>query len=327
MTTNSVRKVSIAATNRTTRELGKLFNRLGSEQHPRGRILISYRNAARALRDILRRQTGTLALFEAQEVLDGLRRDVRDVASKTLQAAVTLGQQQATTEYEAWGLEGGLGASGNVDMFLDGWLGVVDQQARESLAIILAGGDSALILGDETRQGLLRPDTVISNGARWLTSATVLTFSDWLSGPIQQTGEVWGKQAIPVIDLRTTNCCLEVAGQVVEFDKPFKLTGVPRFADEMEWSPFHWYCRTSIAMVPMRLAEDELTQRILSDAQTELAERQIAREQALETLQRIVELGAKPDGRHRIDDSDEVSELRTEYVRLKRRGGNVEGGG
>ena len=320
------RRASVVAANRTTRELARLFDKLGSAQHPRGRVLVSYRNAARALRDILRRQTGTLALFEAQEVFDSLRRDVRDIASETLQAAVTLGQQQAATEYEAWGLEGGLGTSGNADMFLDSWLGMVDQQARESLAIILAGGDSALILGDETRQGLLRPDTVISNGARWLTSAAVLTFSDWLSGPIQQTGETWGKQAVPVIDLRTTNCCLEVAGQIVAFDKPFKLTGVPRFADEMEWSPFHWYCRTSIAMVPMRLAQDELTQQILSDTRAELAEREIAREQALETLQRIVELGAKPDGRHRIDDSDEVSELRTEYVRLKRRGGSVDDG-
>lgn len=319
----SNRSTSLAATYRTVRELGKLFDKLGNEQHPRGRVLVSYRNAIRALRDILRRQTGTLALFEAQEVLDGLRRDVQSIASETLQAAVTLGQQQATTEYTAWELTGDLGIAGNADMFLDSWMGMVDQQSREALAIILAGGDSALILGDETRQGLLRPEPVISNGARWLTSAAVLTFSDWLSGPIQQTGEVWGKQAIPVIDLRTTNCCLEVAGQVVEFDKPFKLTGVPRFADEMEWSPFHWYCRTSIAMVPMRLAEDELTQRILSDAQVELAEREVARERALETLQRIVELGAKPDGRHRIDDSDEVSELRTEYVKLKRRAGTA----
>ena len=33
-----------------------------------------------------------------------------------------------------------------------------------------------------------------------------------------------------------------------DFEKKFKLTGTPRFADKMQWSPFHWRCRTTIVL-------------------------------------------------------------------------------
>lgn len=62
----------------------------------------------------------------------------------------------------------------------------------------------------------------------------------------RSSGQEWDKQAIAAIDERTTNCCLRVHGQVVNFNAKFKLTGTPRFRDEMQWSPFHYFCRTSV---------------------------------------------------------------------------------
>ena len=59
-----------------------------------------------------------------------------------------------------------------------------------------------------------------------------------------QTGERWRKQAIAALDERTTDCCLRVHGQIKDLDEPFHLTGTPRFADEMQHPPFHWFCRT-----------------------------------------------------------------------------------
>lgn len=59
-----------------------------------------------------------------------------------------------------------------------------------------------------------------------------------------QTGQKWFKQAIAQIDANTTNCCLAVHGQVQPIDKPFKLTGTPRFANRMMHPRFHWRCRT-----------------------------------------------------------------------------------
>jgi hypothetical protein len=56
------------------------------------------------------------------------------------------------------------------------------------------------------------------------------------------------KQAIAAIDSRTTNCCLQVHGQIVDLDQSFTLTGTPRFADRLPQPPFHHRCRTVIAL-------------------------------------------------------------------------------
>lgn len=60
-----------------------------------------------------------------------------------------------------------------------------------------------------------------------------------------ETQTVYKKQVIATIDERTTSCCLEAHGQIQDIDDPFELTGEPRFADEIQDPPFHWYCRTS----------------------------------------------------------------------------------
>ena len=56
------------------------------------------------------------------------------------------------------------------------------------------------------------------------------------------------KQVVAVIGPNTTDCCLRAHGQIQPVDQPFTLTGTPRFADEMMYCPFHWNCRSSIAM-------------------------------------------------------------------------------
>jgi len=56
------------------------------------------------------------------------------------------------------------------------------------------------------------------------------------------------KQAIATLDERTTDCCLRVHGQIQPLDEPFHLTGTPRYADEMQSPPFHWYCRSVEAL-------------------------------------------------------------------------------
>jgi hypothetical protein len=58
------------------------------------------------------------------------------------------------------------------------------------------------------------------------------------------SGRKWYKQAVAQLDADTTDCCLAVHGQVQPVDKPFELTGTPRFADQMMHPRFHWRCRT-----------------------------------------------------------------------------------
>lgn len=54
------------------------------------------------------------------------------------------------------------------------------------------------------------------------------------------------KQAVASINAQTTQTCLRVHGQIRDIGEPFTLTGDPRFARNMQGSPFHWNCRTDV---------------------------------------------------------------------------------
>lgn len=54
------------------------------------------------------------------------------------------------------------------------------------------------------------------------------------------------KTAVSTLDRRTTQTCFRVHGQSKAVDKPFVLTGTPRYANEKMLPPFHAYCRTVI---------------------------------------------------------------------------------
>lgn len=63
-----------------------------------------------------------------------------------------------------------------------------------------------------------------------------------------QAGFEWGKQAVAAVDERTTDCCLRAHGQIKPLDEDFVLVGTPRFADTVDWTPFHWNCRSSVTL-------------------------------------------------------------------------------
>ena len=83
------------------------------------------------------------------------------------------------------------------------------------------------------------------------------------------------KQAVAVIQGRTTETCLHVHGQIVDVDKPFDLGGYqPQFAQKMMHTPFHWHCRTSITMWHPRFEQGGLnTANMMSSARAELRKR------------------------------------------------------
>jgi hypothetical protein len=179
--------------------------------------------------------------------------------------------------------------------------------------VVATGGDLALIIGDESRTGVLQPSAVVQEGARWLTA---MAMAGWQETVRVTRGFEWMKQAVAAIDERTTDCCLRVHGQVVGIDEKFRLTGTPRFADELEWSPFHWYCRTSVTLVTAEEAGDDLTERMEAAAAAELARRAALQEQIDAVRAELVGLEEAPDIRRRADDSAEVRALRDELRRL-----------
>ena len=317
------RRPSIQAALRTNRELGKLFAKLGTVEHPRGKVLVAYRNARRALRDVLKRQATSLTLtyyLEVQEVMTGLKDSVRTVADVTLDTAIDLGWKQAEVEARVWELEP-LMPYVNTTVMTDAWIGIIEQQERGILATLATGADPALILGSDTTVGLLRPDTVTREGARWLATAAGLALIGALRPAIQATGRAWGKQAIAAIDSVTTECCLGVHGQVVPEKKRFHTTGSPAWADYQDWSPFHWNCRTSVGMVPMDEADDDLTVMLLEQSAGEKEKRWDARLRIIEIREELVGKGTIPDARRRTDDTEAMIELREELLALRQRGG------
>ena len=132
----------------------------------------------------------------------------------------------------------------------------------------------SLILGDAERVGALSPAAVLASSATWLTQLEASLLATTLSEAPGTGRMAWQRQAIATLGSRTTDCCLRVHGQIVALNEPFRLTGTPRFADEMHHPPFHWGCRTVEAYVPAAQLDDALTQEMRRKAARERAARE-----------------------------------------------------
>ncbi len=252
--------------------------RIGSVIHPRGDVLSAYRRARRDMAGVLRAGDRR----EARGILAGLRRELLGIGVVALGEAIERGQESAQQQLAAYEASGEsteqAGQTPDLQPLLTGWLAAYDAQARQIGAWLAAGGDDDLVVGDENRLGLLQAAPIAVEAARWLAQAMAQGISTQIVGREQRTTK-WDKQAFAAIDRRTTETCLRVHGQIRPLNGEFKLTGTPRFADEMDWSPFHHWCRTSVALYLPEF-EDGLTQELRDTADTELRQRERARDAA-----------------------------------------------
>lgn len=249
------RQRSVELALRTNNRLAALFARMGTLEAPRGAVMRAYRSARRALRGRLRSRLAVL------ETLDELRMGVRAAALMLLDQAEVLGIEQAERELGLWGVPvlAAPEPSGRRQDTLGAWLAPLEAQIAATLAL---SEDEALVLGDESRAGLLTPGPVLAGGARWLAAAAIGAYQGTVGVSLRRAGrrDEFRKQAIAVIDHRTTDCCLRVHGQVQRLDRPFRLTGEPRYADEVMEPPFHWWaipsgevCLTADGYKPIEL--------------------------------------------------------------------------
>jgi hypothetical protein len=224
--------------------------------------------------------------------------------------AAELGEEQARTELAIYGEEWSRQQLvSEIQSAHGAWMGPVDAQVGAARAALLMGWDEAMVIGDAERVGLLNPSIVVQEGARWLA---ILALMAWLAHVerARRPRVDFMRQAVAAIDERTTDCCLRVHGQVVGLRKDFELTGTPRFADKLRDPPFHWWCRTSVALVRSEDADDRLSQAMRGAAQAELAIREEAQRQIEEIKRELAGLGAAQDVRKRKGDSAEVTRLR-----------------
>ena len=256
---------------RTNDEIHALFGKLGSEEHPRGRLLSAYRQARNAISGNVDNPTALAA------ILAQLHAEVERAVIDILALAGELGTGQALGDLRAYDLPEITQRSLTTEQQgLRATLAVLEGQITGVQALASQTGDEALIIGDANRVGVLTPGPVKSEAARWTTAAALASY--WLSvnGSLRQASQEdqYLKQAIAAIDERTTETCLRVNGQTQQIGDKFKLTGTPRFADELDAPPFHEYCRTAQALVHVEDAEDELTQEIRGASQAELKARE-----------------------------------------------------
>lgn len=251
---------------RTGSELKKLFDQMGNVRHPNGRLLSAYRQARRAMKGKI---TDRVAMAQ---IIDELRRAIRQNTLEQMMAARQLGILQARTELAIYGLP-----NGTLPVFASIGLDVVMSAFETQVTQVRAfaeDGDERMILGDDERVGVLAPGPVSVVSARWLVATAVAAHGDTLKTNLGRRAGEYVRQAVAAIDERTTNCCLKVNGQTVGLDEPFTLTGTPRYAREQMRPGFHDYCRTAVALVPADEADDDLTERMRSAGAAEIRARE-----------------------------------------------------
>lgn len=260
-----------ARAGRDTDRLGVLFGRLGNLQHPDSGVLVAYRNANRALRDVM--QHGG-SLRAAKEVTRQLKASVKEAVLPVLAVAAKDGAASAKDQIGYYGgrvSDAELDMQDQIDAAFDVMYTSVQKQETALTAFLLGGADEGLILGDEGRQGVLRPADVIGAGTFWIAALFWDAFSRLSE---RSSGKVdFSKQVVAAIDNRTTDCCLRAHGQIVGLKEKFHLTGTPRYADYLDWTPFHGWCRSSVVLY-LPGYDDGLTDLMTESARQVLAERE-----------------------------------------------------
>jgi len=210
--------------------------------------------------------------------LDTLRYALLGLGSEAMGQASARGQASMEAQVEAYSRddESIQPARQRPDLgpLMQGWMSEYDRQVAQVAAAMAFSGEAERILGDEDRLGILQPAPVAVHAAESFASALAMGAITWIVGRLEEEREpdVF-KQVIAAIDERTTDCCLNAHGQIQPFTRPFELVGTPRFADQLEWTPFHWYCRTSICMY-REVYEDGTTEQMRDAARAELTARE-----------------------------------------------------
>jgi hypothetical protein len=253
-------------------DLGNLFAKFGGGGNSSGFVDRAYRNAGRAMATALTEPDPHNAVID---VMDNLRTTVKAGLASRFKDAQEMGATSAGSQLAAYGIDvlpdqsDFMDLSGQYQAAIDAVLADIETQEAKIRALVLTMADPVLILGDKSRQGVLRAGDVLVASLFWV-GALFNGAWDWNVRRNKHKG--FDKQAVAGIDERTTDCCLHVHGQVVGLNNKFHLTGTPRFADYLDGPPFHWWCRTSTVLY-LKEYDDGLTDEMTKSAAIVLAER------------------------------------------------------
>lgn len=247
--------------------LEDILARLGMTAHPRGAVLTAYRTARRAL-------AGNLSNPRAvADALAMLRYMLEAATTEAIRTAADAGLKQAERNLSIYKMRPATIAVPQTTQAIEVALATYTQQAQAVMTYTQLAPDPAVILGDASRAGILSPAPVIRETSRLAAVTLNAVAFGVMSGAIDLIGYgdgEWYHQAIAAIDERTTDCCLRVNGQEQPLNRPFHLTGTPRYADYVDNPPFHWNCRAASAIVHRADIGDTLTQQMRAAGKREL---------------------------------------------------------
>lgn len=272
MTTNPLKK-AIKSGIRMNDRIDDLFADIGTSSHPRGAVLTHYKEAKVLLADALRQ---TNRVGAVTNVLRNLRRNLQQDVNSVFNDAIGIGMDESKRQLSFYDINpsGIIKLTDEVQTALTTVMTRYDAQAAAIHALVMTDADEAQIVGDDDRSGVLSVGEVAAAAGYWATFLVWNAFDNMTFN--SSNGLNFRKQAIAAIDMRTTDCCLRVHGQIQPFDSPFKLTGTPRFANEMDWPGFHWWCRTS-AVLYLSEFDDGFTKQMRDSARYFLNERAAGR--------------------------------------------------
>jgi len=256
--------------------LGLIYDAIYTKDDPGCIVTAAYRNALRAITAGLQETNKKMAVTEAMhELRNSLRSSVTDV----LTTAQIAGIENAITQLKYYKITapGPVAPAASFVNTLSVQLNTavaaivsnIESQAATVSAILAAELDTELIIGTSTSAGIVKPGGIGAGIIFWAGSLFADAFGSHIAGHGQGYG--FQKQAVAALDQKTTDCCLRVHGQIQPLNREFVLTGHPRFADKLDWSPFHWNCRTSIALY-LPQYDNGYTTQMQTSAQTILDE-------------------------------------------------------
>lgn len=250
--------------------IGDLFARIGTTAHPRGEVLSNYATARLALQQAL---VSPQPLADARDILRNLRRQLNSDVGNVFADAIALGQDEVTRQLRFYDVRprGSIRLTEQTQSAIDNTMARFDAQSAAITALVIAGATPDEIIGDAQRTGIFSASEVTAAAAYWATFLVWNAFDETLQSG-NSDNQDFQKQAVAALDARTTDCCLQVHGQIRPLDEPFHLTGTPRYADYQDWPGFHWYCRTS-GVLYQDAFDDGLTAKMRDGADFFLAER------------------------------------------------------
>lgn len=249
----------------TAQRLSNELDGLGSRGQTRIGISGIYEDFRLTAGGLLRNKDGFLA---AQRTFISRTKNFVEGA---FQAAVNTGFESAEAQTEIYGLrqpttKRGFVRPSHIAMGVDTTMNFVQTQLNQTnLQFQMGNTDPEVVLGSTYQPRHLNQYSLIKELSGWIPALLLLAWDAYVDHAIKLPNRnPFVKQAVALLDGRTTETCFGAHGQTVPVDQPFVLGG--EFPGEKQYPPFHYWCRTTTALVLEVDADDVITMAMLAAA-------------------------------------------------------------